>query len=163
MEIHIDQIIFQIINFSIIVLVLYKLVYGPVLKVLEQRSKKIEDGIKAAEKNLKVQGEIEEQKKDALTEARRQATSITKQTKKDAEVQAQEIIAKAKADAKTILDKERKAMEANLDQERMRLEKEFAALVTKTTAELLKKHLTTADQKKIIDAQINDLKSIKLA
>ena len=38
----------QLVNFSILVIILYKLLYKPVLKVLNDRKEKIEQGLKDA-------------------------------------------------------------------------------------------------------------------
>ena len=39
----------QIVNFLILLLVLYKFAYGPIVAMLEKRQKKIEKGLKEAE------------------------------------------------------------------------------------------------------------------
>jgi len=156
-----NQIIFQIINFSIILFVLVKFLYKPILKILAQRSQKIEDGVKAAEKNVKDQEEMDENVKSELNKARKDADKITKDSQKSADAEATEIIAKAKLDAKKVLGKERQAMEASLDQEKKRLEGDFVQMVTQTSEELLQKYLTKKDQQQIISSQIKELKSIK--
>ena len=44
---------FQLINFGVLVFVLNRFLYQPILKIIELRNKKIEDSIKAAEETLK--------------------------------------------------------------------------------------------------------------
>jgi len=63
MEINFFQIIFQIINFTILLLLLKKFLYKPILKILKQRAQKIEEGIEAAEKSIEERDKLEELKK----------------------------------------------------------------------------------------------------
>ncbi len=66
----------QAVNFLILLWVLKRYAYKPILKALETRTKKIEQGLKDAEASqTKLQGVIEEEKK-ILTAAREEARSI---------------------------------------------------------------------------------------
>lgn len=159
MEILFPQILFQIVNFGIIVAVLYKFLYKPILKILDQRSQKVSQGLQAAEANLKAQEELDDKVKSELKQAQSEASKVIKSAKTDAEKQAQEILAKARGEATTIIAKERAGMEASFAQEKKQMEADFAAMVTQTTKELLTTYLTDSEQKKIIEHQIKDLKN----
>lgn len=66
----------QAVNFLILLWVLKRYAYKPILKALEARTKKIEQGLKDAEASqTKLQGVIEEEKK-ILAAAREEARSI---------------------------------------------------------------------------------------
>lgn len=159
MEILFPQILFQIVNFGIIVAVLYKFLYKPILKILDQRSQKVSQGLQAAEANLKAQEELDDKVKSEIKQAQSEASKVVKSAKTDAEKQAQEILAKAREQAGAIVAKERASMEASFSQEKKQMEADFAAMVTQTTKELLATYLTDSEQKKIIDHQIKDLKN----
>jgi len=158
-EILFPQILFQIINFGIIVVVLFKFLYKPILKILDQRSQKVTQGLQAAEANLKAQEEMDKTVQAELKKARAEAINITKAAKKDADKEALEIVAQAKADAKKVLAKERSSLETSFAEEKKRLEADFTSMVTQTTKELLSEYLSEAEQQKIIAAQIKDLKN----
>ena len=157
------DIVFQIINFLIVFFVLKKFLYKPVLSILDQRSKRIADGLRAADKNIKAAQELEEKEKKVLSTARAEASKLTKQAQKDAKKQAGVILEEAKKDAEKVLDKERKTLQATFDAEKAQLEKSVSTLVTKTTEALLKQYLTADQQKKIVTQQIKDLKQISLS
>ena len=163
MDIQLNQIIFQIINFSVVFFVLVKFLFKPIQNVLEQRAQKIEEGLKAAEKNIKAQDEVEQEKKEILTTARKEASKITKEAKTKAQSDADEILSLAKKEAKKVIDKERAALMAGIDSEREELQSSVADLVTKTAKVLLKKYLTSKEQEKIIGMQLKELKNIKLS
>ena len=66
----------QAVNFLVLLWVLRRYAYRPILKALETRTKKIEQGLKDAETSqAKLQGVIEEEKK-ILTAAREEARNI---------------------------------------------------------------------------------------
>lgn len=163
MEIQIQQIIFQIINFGIVAFVLAKFLYQPIRKILDQRAEKIESGLKAADENLKKQNELEETIEAELKKARQQAEQIIAEAKKEAEETSQAIIKDAKADAKGQLEKERQAFEAAIEKEKKEFMQNAADLVRDLTQTVLQDSLSAADQRKIVDHQIQKtLKGVSL-
>jgi len=117
MEINFLQVLFQVVNFGVILFLLNKILYKPVLKLLDDRAKKINDGMYLAEKNIKEAGETEKLKKAELAKARKEASAIIVLAEKDAKSVADSIIrearAKAKAEAVAILDGANKEVEHN--------------------------------------------------
>lgn len=160
MDIQPIQILLQIANFSILMFVLVKFLYQPLTKVLDQRSQKIEEGMVAAEKNIKEAGKMEETVKEEISKARKEAAKITAEARKNAETDAQAILDKAKAEAKKAIQKERQAFEATMKEEEQKLQAKLADLVTQTTAQLLRGTLAEKDQKAIIAAQLKQLKKV---
>ena len=84
MEINIYQILFQILNFGVVMYLLNKVLYKPVMKMLDDRAKKINEGMSQAEKNLKAGEEIEKTKKAEVSKARKEASSIIAAAEVDA-------------------------------------------------------------------------------
>jgi F-type H+-transporting ATPase subunit b len=158
-EILFPQILFQAINFAIIVVVLVKFLYKPIIKILEQRSQKVTEGIQAAEKNIKSQSEMDETIKAEMKKAHEEAQAITKSAKKDAEREASKIIEQAKTDAQKVLAKERTSLEATFAQDKKSLEDDFVSMVTQTTSELLSEYLSKEEQQKIVAREIKELKN----
>lgn len=131
MEINIYQILFQIFNFGVVMYLLNKVLYKPVLKMLDERAKKINDGMTLAEKNIKAAQESEKFKKSEIAKARKEASLILAKAEKDGRVKADQIISEAKAKAKVevaaMLDASAKEIESN----KAKAEKSIAALATK--------------------------------
>jgi len=74
----------QIVNFVIVLLVLYKFAYGPILKTLNDRTKKIEKGLKDAEESQKKLQEITQKEKEVMTDAKKEAQTIIKKSEEEA-------------------------------------------------------------------------------
>ena len=100
MDIQFPLILFQIINFSIVLFILNKLLYKPIVNILEQRKKKVEAGQKAADDNIKTQEELEKTKKDILKKAQSESNKIIAEAKKAAQSESQKILSDAKTEAK---------------------------------------------------------------
>ena len=145
MEINFLQVLFQVVNFGVILFLLNKILYKPVLKLLDDRAKKINDGMYLAEKNIKEAGETEKLKKAELAKARKEASAIIVLAEKDAKAKADAIIiearAKAKAEAVAILDRANKEVEHN----QAKYAKQLGVLATKQLESALGKTLTAKE------------------
>ena len=76
MEIDIKQVLLQLLNFGILVFIFGKFMFQPILKILDARSKKIQDGQLAAEKSLKEAAGAEKKQAERLAEASKKAAGM---------------------------------------------------------------------------------------
>jgi len=114
----------QLFNFSIVLFVMWKWVYTPLLKTMDARAKEIADGLanaKAADQRLK---DAADEKERLLKEARGEAQSILEEVKIKSEQVRQEKLNIAKheiekhiADAKAQIQNERTAAAVSLKRE----------------------------------------------
>ena len=130
MEINIYQILFQILNFGVVMYLLNKVLYKPVIKMLDDRAKKINEGMSQAEKNLKAGEEIEKTKKAEVSKARKDASAIVTAAEADARRKADEIIKKAHDKAKEEVANMTKAAEKEIENSKAKLQKEAATIAT---------------------------------
>jgi len=103
----------QAIAFFLFVVFCMKYVWPPILQALEERTKKIADGLAAAEHGKHEQALAEERAKELLREAKDQAGEIIT----SADKRASEIVDEAKDDAKAEGDRLIVAAQAEIDQE----------------------------------------------
>ena len=71
--INLGFLLFQIFNFTIIALVLYALAYKPIVKMLEERKKKIAQGYEDAQVAAEARANAEKEAEKVLAEAQAQA------------------------------------------------------------------------------------------
>jgi F-type H+-transporting ATPase subunit b len=129
MDIQIPQILFQIINFGVVAGALTYFLYKPVLKVLEERSKKIEEAQKAAEVTLAEKRQIDEMKKKAQKDAEKEAAKLLEEATQAAASRKKELLAKAKEEA---IAEKSKAMQSFEEEKSVMVEniqKEFNSAV----------------------------------
>ncbi len=158
MEINIWQVLFQAINFGVILLVLNKILYKPVMKLLDDRAKKINDGMVQADKNLKQAEEAEKLKKAEITKARKEASAIIRAAEADAKKQADEVIAKAKAKAKDEAERIIKNAESEVVAKNKALEAQVAELAVAMAQQALAETITKAEADKITKSMLAKLK-----
>jgi len=161
MEIHWYQLLFQIINFAILVFVLKKFLYKPIITIIDQRNKKIQDSIKAAEKTLEEKEKIEQIKKKAIEAAEKEAVRIVDLAKKTADKAGKQMIENAKDEAEEEVDKKFQLLVDKLADQEKKITARITDMVVKTTSRVLKDSLTVQEQRKIIDQEIKKLKKLK--
>jgi F-type H+-transporting ATPase subunit b len=139
----------QVISFCIVAFLLQRFAYKPILAVLEERRRKIEEGQLNAEKIKKELAEAEKRyqeilrKADAdaqrmIDEARESATHLSERKQQEAVSAAEQIIAKA-----------REAAAIEHDRTMESLKHELGRLVVETTAKVTEKVLTPEDQRRL--------------
>jgi F-type H+-transporting ATPase subunit b len=141
----------QVVSFCIVAFLLHRFAYKPVVDLLEERRKRIAEGLANADK-IKVElARAETQRQEVLTQANAQANKLIEEARAAAaRVQEQET-QKAIAAAEQIISKAREA--ASQDHARMlsELKREVGRLVVQTTATVTGKILTPDDQKRLAE------------
>lgn len=158
MQINLGQLLLQVINFGLLAAILTKFLYKPIVKTLEERNLKIDQGLKAAEANLLETAKLEEAKHQALIAAETQATQVLEQARRQAQKAAQDTINQAKEAAKIEAQKEYQLFQDQLEEEQRRLKTEIAQLVIATTKAALSGSLTPTQQRQILSHQLTQLK-----
>jgi len=151
------QLLFQIINFGILILVLKKFLYQPIITIINQRNKKIEDSIKAAEANLKEKAKIEAIKKQAVIEAEKEAVLIVEAARKESDKTGKQILLAARVEAEAEVDKKLKLLTEKLAEQENQITGRITDLVIKATRSVLSNSLSANQQKAIIDSEIKKL------
>ena len=100
MDIQLTQILFQIVNFSVVVGALTYLLYKPVLGIFDDRAKRIEEGQKAAEVAIKERDDLEKTKKKMESDIKTERAKVLNKAQDEAKERSKAIIAKANKEAK---------------------------------------------------------------
>jgi F-type H+-transporting ATPase subunit b len=133
--------LFQLVAFAIFVVLTMKLVWPPLLKVMEDRRARIADGLAAAEKGAKSLQEASAKSDEALKAARIQAQDILASANK----QAAQIVEQARAAAQTEGERIKTAAKAEVDREiaqaRDVLRKQVGELAVVGASRILKREI----------------------
>ena len=148
----------QIINFLILLAILYKFVYRKLLSTLEDRRLKIEKGVEDAKKAGAELKSIVEEKEKTLIIAKQEAQKILDETKKIAESEKQKIIIEAKKEKEKII----KETQEELIKEKGKMielaKDELGELVILATKKTLEKIIDDKKDKQIIEETVKKLK-----
>src|ERR1700726_2939394 len=139
----------QVISFTIVAFLLRRFAYKPILAVLEDRRRKIEEGMLNAEKIRKELAEAKKRYQEILAKANADAQRMIDEARESsahlAERQEQEAIAAAEQ----ILAKAREASALEHERTMAELKRELGHLVVETTAKVTGKVLTSDDQRRL--------------
>lgn len=157
MDIQLPQIIFQMINFGVVLAALTYFIYKPVLKLLSDRRKNIAAAAEAAAAVMQEKEDLERVRENTLLKANQKAKKMEDEIRKE-----------AKADAKLLLEHSKEeitAKEIKFSSELAKLKKEE---LKSMEVEIKKAALTVAEKvlgesidakkhQKLIDDQINEI------
>ncbi|MBI5620042.1 F0F1 ATP synthase subunit B [Candidatus Gottesmanbacteria bacterium] len=151
----------QIVNFSIIVLVLAKLLYKPVLSMLEKRRRQIEEGLALTRVLREEEEKLKEKKQKLLDESRREGQAMIEEARKQIKEEEKDVLAAAHQEAERIIEKGREEVvrvRAGMEKDLQRSAVELAELMTKR---LLTSVLTSEDKHKVVAKHLRDLETMK--
>ncbi|WP_018233143.1 F0F1 ATP synthase subunit B [Thioalkalivibrio thiocyanodenitrificans] len=103
----------QMITFALLVWVTMKFVWPPIIEAMQERQKKIADGLAAAERGKHEQELAEERAKKVLQEAKQQANEIISQAQK----RANEIVESSKDTARQEGERIKASAQSEIEQE----------------------------------------------
>jgi len=145
------HLIAQCVSFCIVAGALYKFAYQPILKVLEERRRRIAESLAEAEKIKAQLALTEEERKKVLGEAGAQASKIIEEARAVAEKELVKRSQEAIATAQQIIEKARQSNETELARMKAELRKEVGRLVVETTGRVTGNILTMEDQKRLAE------------
>ena len=151
------KLIAQLINFGIVLLVLWKFAYKPVLEMLETRRQKIAQSMDEAEQIKAELAETQAERDKVMAEANAKAEKLIADAKEAAKQVGETEGQRAVKQAEEIIRKAREATEADREKMMAELKAEIGRLVVETTAKVSGKVLTAEDQQRLIDETNKEL------
>lgn len=152
----------QIVNFLILLFILYKFLYHPILEMLEKRSAKIEKSLADAKKIGEEVKRIEKMKEEQIIEAKKEAKKIIEEAQAKAENNRQELIVKTKEEIQNLTTEAKKQIAAEKEKLSQEVKAEIGALVVEATQKVIGKSLTDKLDEKIIKETIKEIEKDKL-
>lgn len=147
----------QIVNFTIFVFILKKFLYKPILKVLDERRKTVEQNILNAKKIEQALEESERQSEEKIAKAHDYAQTIIKK----ASTTADQIIADAheqvEADVEAMIKKGKLTLSLEREAIKKELRQELADLVILGLERVASQTLQESDQRKLLQKTLKDL------
>lgn len=146
----------QVINFCILLFVLYRFAYRPILGLLEERTKKIEKGIADAEASHQKLAEMTEREREIITEAKKQAKELIVAAEAQGQKNRDEIIAVAKEESAKLIKQAQKSIEESKSQMISEVKKEMAEVVIVAVEKVISAKLDETKDAKIINDALNN-------
>lgn len=147
----------QIITFLVFVWFVMKFVWPPIIAAMEEREKRIADGLAAAERGKQDLAAADAKVEEMLREARQQAAQIVDQANK----RGSEIVEEAKAQARTEGERLVVSAKAEIAQEVSRakesLRAEVAGIAVAGASQILKKEVDASTHARLLDDLVAEM------
>lgn len=147
----------QVVNFLVLLWILNKVLYKPILKVLDERKQKIADSLKNAEQIEKKLAQTEEDRENKLEEAAKEAKKIIDDATKSATEIISEAHQKASSDIEDMMQKGKEGIKLEREQMHQEMREEMAEIVITALEKVTGKVISDKDQKKMVEDTVRKM------
>jgi F-type H+-transporting ATPase subunit b len=159
--INLPSLLAQIVNFVILFGLLYLVAYKPIMRMLDERSRKVKESMEQTE-YIKQQAErAEEESKKRIEAAGKEGQELVARaarTGEEARRQAQEA---AKQDAESLIARARSEIQRERDESIDELRKEFADLTIMAAEKVIERSLDKKAHRELIDKVLEEGTTLK--
>jgi F-type H+-transporting ATPase subunit b len=151
----------QVVNFLILLFILKKLGYNPVLQMLDERKKSIEDAINNAEVAKTEAEKMRKEYETRLAEAKQEVQDILAQATKLGEETKNDIVTNAQSEASRAIQKAQEEIGREKDRAIADLRDEVATLAILAAGKVLGKAITIEDHEKMVKEFVTEVGDLK--
>lgn len=146
----------QIINFGLLLILLYFIAYKPILRMLDERSRRIKVSMDQAEEIKVKMAETEERVREQLEAARKEGQNIVAQAGQMAERVKEEGRLEARREAESIMARARVEIDSERDQAIEDLRRQFAELAILAAEKVISETLDKERHRRLIDEVLEE-------
>jgi F-type H+-transporting ATPase subunit b len=151
--------LWTLVVFGLVVLVLGRYAWGPILSGLAEREQFIRSSLEEARRDREAAAKKLEEYVEQLNRARSEATAIVEEARRDAEAVRRRIGAEAQAEAQQTLERARREIRIAQETAVKELYTVAARVSTEVTARILAREISGADHERLIREAIARLQS----
>jgi len=148
--INLGYLISQIVNFTLLAVLLYFVAYKPILRMLDERSARIKKGLEDAEAASRRAAEMEQEFEQRMAEARKQGQEIVAQATQMSEKARQEILEKAREEARAQIEKAKEEIARERELAMAELRQQIADLSLTISEKVIGETLDEQKQRRLI-------------
>ena len=154
--VHPFWVLVSIVNFLVLLYVLRTFMWGPIMRTLDTRARKIREGLELAESAKQERVRMKAEVEQLLAQARREAGEIAERTRSASEAAAAEVRAQAKTEADRIREKGRADAQALHDQALAQLRTEVAQMVVLAASRILGREVSPEQHRALIERSLDE-------
>ncbi|OGL74558.1 ATP synthase F0 subunit B [Candidatus Uhrbacteria bacterium RIFCSPHIGHO2_02_FULL_60_10] len=150
----------QLINFAVVFLVLWRWAWRPLLKVLDERSRKLEQGLKDAETAAANLAAAAAERERLILAARQEAREIVVTAQTIAARENTEALAKSKQEVERLVGQGREMLRTESENLSAELRVEVGALVALAAERVLGEKLDAAQDARLIQRALKEVSEV---
>lgn len=154
--VHPFWVLVSVVNFLVLLYLLRRYLWGPILTVLANRAEKIREGLAMAEAAKAERERMKAEVERLLGEARRDAQAIAERMTKSAEAAAADIRTQAKTEADRIRERGREDAKQLHDQALAQLRSELAGMVVLAASRVLGREVKAEQHRELIERSLDE-------
>ncbi|HSV96318.1 MAG TPA: F0F1 ATP synthase subunit B [Spirochaetota bacterium] len=153
--------LWTIITFLVLLLILWKAAWKPIVEALDARAEKVRGDIESAEKNRLETERLLSQHRDMMGKSKEEAAQIIAEGRSDAEALKNGILEKANGEAKDVIERAKREISMAKDKALSELKSEVVALSTEIASKVIAKNLNPDDQKAFIEEALTKIRTVQ--
>jgi len=153
--------VWTVITFSIVVLILWKFAWNPIIHALDERSEKVHGDLEKAETLRKDAETLLTEYKSKVAAAKDEANAIVNEAKNDATVLKNKMIADANAEIQARKDQSLRDIELSKMKALQEIQDSIVDLSVTIASKILEKQLKAEDHANFVKTEISNLKKMK--
>lgn len=153
------KLLFQIVNFLLLLYLLNRFLFKRVLQILDERSARIRKGLEDAEAAERDRQLAQAEREAALDEARKEAQTMLARANKIAEDTRSEILDKARSESEALIARAREEITAEKDKAMAELRGHVADLALDAAGKLVRSQMSGDTQRRLVDDFLAEVKN----
>lgn len=159
-DINIPTLIWAAVNFILLVAILAKVLWKPVIQMLDDRRKEVESNLSQAEQARAEVQQLREDYNRQLSQSQREAQEMIDKATRAAAGQREEILATARGEAEELLERARTTISQERDQAITELRQEVAMLTVMAAERLLRRSMSDSDHHHLAEEIVAELVTV---
>ncbi len=157
---HIPSLLIYLVNFLLLLAILYLFAYKPVLKMLDERSRRIKEGLDAAEKARQDAAKAQEEMRQQMAASLREQQQLLEEARRSAERFREEERAKAQAQVQAFIEKARADIQRERDAAIEQVRRHFADLTITAAERVISRSLDRRAHTQLIEQVLEEAKDL---
>ncbi|WP_076850132.1 F0F1 ATP synthase subunit B [Rubeoparvulum massiliense] len=150
-------ILYTLVVFALLLFILHRLAYKPLLGMMQRRQDRIENQLATAEKNRDEAAKYLAEQKEELTQARNDAKKILDQARAISQKEADDILARAKTEAQSLKEDAVKEIQQEKVEAMAALRDQVGTLSVLLASKIIEQQLDEKAQAKLIDQYLKEV------
>lgn len=159
--INLPTLIAQIVNFVLLFGLLYLVAYKPVMRMIDERARRVKESMEQTELIKQQAAQAEEAVKKQLEVAAREGQEVINRASKTAEELRQEAQKRAKQEGETLINRARVEIQRERDEAIDSVRREFADLTIAAASKVIDRSLDKKAHKELIEKVLEESKTLK--
>ena len=149
--INVSTLVAQVVNFGILLLLLYLVAYKPLMRMFDERSNRVKESVEQAEQIKEQMAKADEEVAKRIEEAGEEGQKIIKQAMEAGEEAKAKAQQEAKEEARTLITEAQAEIKYERDEAVKELRKQVADLAIMAAGKVISRSMDKEEHLKVID------------